>query len=156
MIKDDVKHEKERIAKQQINKIFGDNKQLLRLAFESITESLLKDPYRLQSFFEYAISVTSTSTPSCTVNDKGYHDMQPSIYGKRYLSPDYGADCEQVETFRNIILDESEKFYNKKVEEFTNRAISEATTANIRVLIHINQEVVRRYSQVFYLVKLGL
>ena len=88
MIKDDVKHEKERIAKQQINKIFGDNKQLLRLAFESITESLLKDPYRLQSFFEYAISVTSTSTPSCTVNDKGYHDMSRVSMGN--------ATCHQI------------------------------------------------------------
>ena len=61
--------------------------------------------------------------------------MEPSIYGKRYLSPDYGADCEQVETFRNIILDESEKFYNKKVEEFTNRAISEAAAYNNNQLL---------------------
>ena len=39
-----------------MNNILGDGKQLLGLAFESITESLLKDPYRLQSFFEYAMS----------------------------------------------------------------------------------------------------
>ncbi len=54
------------------------------------------------------------------------HDIQPSNYEQCYLSPDYGADCKQAETFRNIILDESEKFYNKKVEEFINRVISEA------------------------------
>ena len=129
MIKDDVKHEKERIAKQQVNKIFGDNKQeLLRLAFESITESLPKNPYRDYNHssnmqFQLHLHLLHHGT----VNDKGYHDMQPNIYGKRYLSPDYGADCEQVETFRKYrILDETEKFYNKKVEEFTNRAISEA------------------------------
>ena len=44
------------IVKQQMDNVLGDGKQLLGLAFESITESLLKDPYRLQSFFEYAMS----------------------------------------------------------------------------------------------------
>jgi hypothetical protein len=79
--------------------------------------------------------LTPTSTSSCTVNDKGYHDRQPSNYGQCYLSPDYGADCEQVETFRNIILDESKKFYNKKVEEFTNLAVSEAAAYNNNQLL---------------------
>ena len=128
------------IVKQQVNKIIGDDRQLLKLAFESIIESLLKDPFRLRSFLEYSMSVASTSTSSWYVNDKGNHDMQPSNYGQCYLSPDYGADCKQVETFRNIILDESEKFYNKKVEEFTNRAISEAAPYNNNQLLLTSDE----------------
>ena len=72
------------------------------------------------------MSVTPTSTSSCTPNDNCNHETQQSMYSQRYFSPNYGADCKQVETFRNIILDESKKFYNKKVEEFTNLAVSEA------------------------------
>jgi hypothetical protein len=114
------------IVKQQVNKVFGDDQQLLKLAFESITESLLKDPFRLQSFFEYTMSLAYTSTTSRIVSDNGSHDGQPSMYGQRYLSPDYEADCKQVECFRNTILNESEKLYNKKVGEFINKTISEA------------------------------
>ncbi|HEY7078372.1 MAG TPA: hypothetical protein VH500_01645, partial [Nitrososphaeraceae archaeon] len=47
----------EMIVKQQVNKMFGDDKQLLKFAFETIIESLLKNPYRLQSFMEYSMSV---------------------------------------------------------------------------------------------------
>jgi hypothetical protein len=110
--------------------VIGEDKQLLKLAFDSLIESLLRDPFRLQSLFEYAMSSASTSTSSCTVNDKVYHDMQPSIYGKRYLSPDCEADCKQVECLGNIIIDESEKFYNNKIEEFTNRVISDLAAYN--------------------------
>ena len=51
----------EMIVKQQVNKMFGDDKQLLKLAFEAIIESLLNNPYRLQSFMEYSMSIASTS-----------------------------------------------------------------------------------------------
>ena len=64
----------EMIVKQQVDKVLGEDKQLLRLAFESITESLLKDPFRLLSYFQYAMSVTPTSTLSytlLTLNMKG-------------------------------------------------------------------------------------
>ena len=40
----------EMIVKQQVNKVLQNGQQLLKLAFESISESLLKDPFRLQSF----------------------------------------------------------------------------------------------------------
>lgn len=55
----------EQIVKREMNKIFGDDKQLLKLAFESIIESLLKNPYRLQSFMEYLMSVAFTSNSIC-------------------------------------------------------------------------------------------
>lgn len=112
------------MAKQKVNKFFGEDKQLLKLAFESIAKSLLKDPFRLQSFFEYALSLVSLSPSSCFVNGNSSHDGQLSVYGQPYLSPDYEADCKQVERLRNMILDESEKIYDKKIEELTNRTIS--------------------------------
>lgn len=117
----------EMIAKQQVNKIFGNDKQL-RLAFESIIESLLRDRFRLQSFFEYAMSVKFTYDFSPTANNNGSHERQPSFYGygQCYLSPDYEADIKQVERLKDMILDESSNLYNQKIEEIKNHTICEA------------------------------
>jgi hypothetical protein len=55
-----------------------------------------------------------------------YYERQPSFYNQCYLSPNYDSDCIQVEYLRNIILNESEKFYNKKVKELKNQTICQA------------------------------
>ena len=128
----------EMIVKQQVNKIFGDDKQLLKFAFEAIIESLLKNPYRLQSFMEYSMSIASTSNSSCNANHSGNHERQPSFYGQCYLSPNYDSDCIQVEQLRNIILTESEKLYNQKIEELKNQTICEtAVSGNDKIIDEI-------------------
>ena len=116
----------EQIVTQQVNKIIGDDKQLLKLAFESITESLLKDPFRLQSFFEYAMSVAPTSASSPSAINNGNYEMQPGFYGQCYPSSHYEADFKQVEQLKNMILDESAKLYDKKIKELKNQTICEA------------------------------
>ncbi|HEY7079528.1 MAG TPA: hypothetical protein VH500_07495 [Nitrososphaeraceae archaeon] len=117
----------EMIVKQQVNKIFGDDKQLLKLVFESVIESLLDNPYRLQSFMEYSMSLAaSTSNLLCNVNHNGNHEMHSNFYNQCYLSPNYDSDCIQVEYLKNIILYESDKFYNQKIEEVKNQTICEA------------------------------
>jgi hypothetical protein len=116
----------EMIVKQQVNKVFGDDKQLLKFAFEAIIESLLKNPYRLQSFMEYSMSLASTSNLLYNANHNRNHEEQPSFYNQCYLSPNYdGSDCIQVEYLRNIILNESEIFYNQKIEELKIRLFAE-------------------------------
>ena len=116
------------IVKRQVSIAIGDDKQMLKLAFESIIESLLSDPFRLESLFEYATSSASTSTsPYCI--EYMDHDTKPGMYGKRYLSLDHEADRTQVEYLKNIILEESEVFYNKK-EALTNMAVGEVATYN--------------------------
>ena len=69
----------EMIVKQQVNKMFGDDKQLLKLAFEAIIESLLNNPYRLQSFMEYSMSIASTSNSLYNANHNGNHEGQPEF-----------------------------------------------------------------------------
>ena len=115
----------EMIVKQQLNKKFGEDKQLLRLAFEAIIESLLKNPYRLQSFMEYSISVASASNSLYDANHSDNYQA-PSFQTKCYFSPNYDSDCIQVEYLRNIILNECERLYNQKIEELKNQAICEA------------------------------
>jgi hypothetical protein len=102
----------ETIVKQLVNGMFGDDKQLLRLAFEAIIESLLNNPYRLQSFMQYSMSIASTSNSLCNTNNtnqNGYHERQPSVFSECYLSPSYDSDYIQMEHLRNIVLSESEE-----------------------------------------------
>ena len=116
----------EMIVKQLVNKMFGDDKQLLKFAFEAIIESLLNNPYRLQSFMEYSMSVAATSNSLYNANRIGNYERQPSFYSQCYLSSTYDSDCIQVEHLRNIVLNESEKLYIQKVEELKNRTICES------------------------------
>jgi hypothetical protein len=115
------------IVKQQVNRMFGDDKQLLNLAFEAIIESLLENPYRLQSFMEYSTSIASTSNSPCNANHSENYVRQSSFYCQCYLPPNYDSNSIQVEYLRNIILNESERLYNQKIEEIKNKTICEAT-----------------------------
>ena len=114
----------ETIVKQQVNKVFGDDKQLLRLAFEAIIESLLNNPYRLQPFMEYSMSLASASNSLYIANHNGNHEKHPTFYSQSYLSPNYDSVC--IQHLRNMILNESEIFYNQKIEELKNQTICEA------------------------------
>jgi hypothetical protein len=129
----------ETIVKQLVNGMFGDDKQLLRLAFEAIIESLLNNPYRLQSFMEYSMSVASASNSSYNANHYENHERQPSLYTQCYLPSSYDSDCIQVEYLRNIILNESEKLYNQKIEEIKNQTTCEAAVCGDNILIDEKQ-----------------
>jgi hypothetical protein len=131
----------EMIVKQQVNKMFGDDKQLLKFAFETIIESLLKNPYRLQSFMEYSMSVAYTSDSLCNANHNGKYEMHPSLYSQCYQSSNYYSDCTQMEKLRNIILDESERLYNQKVEEVKNQTICEASVYGSNKVIEEKQSI---------------
>jgi predicted transcriptional regulator len=131
----------EMIVKQQVNKIFGDDKQLLKFAFEAIIESLLNNPYRLQSFMQYLMSVPFTSNSLCNTNLNGKHDRPPIFNTHCYLSPSYDSDCIQMEHLRNIILNESEKLYNQKIEEVKNHTICEAAVYGDNRLIDEKQSI---------------
>jgi hypothetical protein len=114
------------IVKQQVNKSFGDDKQLLILALEAIIESLMNNPYRLQSIMEYSTLITSTSNSPCSYNHNVDHDRHQIFDTHCYLSPNYDSDCIRVEYLRNIILTESEKLYIQNIEEVKNHTICEA------------------------------
>jgi hypothetical protein len=75
---------------------------------------------------EYSMSVASTSNSLCNANHNGNHERHPSLYTQCYLSPNYDSDWVQVEHLRTIILNESEKLYNQKIEDIQNQTICEA------------------------------
>jgi hypothetical protein len=116
----------EMIVKQLVNKLFGDDKQLLKFAFEAIIESLLNNPYRLQSIMKYSMSIASTWNSPYSANENGDNEIQPRLFSECYFSPSYDSDYIQMEHLRNIIVNESEKLYNQKIEELENQTICEA------------------------------
>lgn len=72
------------------------------------------------------MSIASTLNSLCIANCNGDNERQPSFYNQCYLSPNYNSDGVQVEYLRNIILNESEKLYEQKIEELKNQTICEA------------------------------
>lgn len=130
----------EEIAKQEANNILGNDKQLLKLAFEAITKSLVKEPFRFQSFFDYAMSVASIQSSTYTRYDNRFHDLLGNTHGRPYLSPNFEQDCKQVEDFKKIFLEESEKIYNKKIEEITSKTISRAACDDDSAIILSSQD----------------
>ena len=112
----------EMIVKQQVNIMFGDDKQLLKFAIEAIIESLLNNPYRLQSFIEYSMSFASGFNSSYKADHNGNHVMHQTFY----LSPNHDSDFIHIEHIKNIILNESENLYNQKIEEIKNQTVCEA------------------------------
>ena len=131
----------EMIAEQQANKMFGGDKQLLHLAFEAIIESLLKNPYRLQSFMQYSMSIAFTSNTLSNTNQNRNPERQPSFFSQFYYSPTYDSDWVQVEHLKNIILSESENFYIQKVEELKNQTICETAVYRNDKLIDEKQSI---------------
>ena len=73
------------VVKQQMKNVFGEDKQLLKLAFDSLIESLLRDPFRLQSLFEYAMSSASALTSSYAINDNTDHGKHAYIANTTYI-----------------------------------------------------------------------
>ena len=65
---------------------------------------------------------------------------KPCIYSQYYLSPDHEGDHKQVEYLRNLILNESEKFYHKQIEALTNMVVSEAAYDNNQSSLTSNEK----------------
>jgi hypothetical protein len=106
-------------AEEKIKEVLTNGKFLLQFAVASVIESLRSNS-ELCNFVLYNTSaVTTTST----------------TYGSNYLSlMSSGLQHQQQQSFNDsytaLILEESEKLYNKLITESTNRVIT--TTATIR------------------------
>lgn len=73
------------------------------------------------------MSIKSTSNSLYSVNRIGDNERQPSLFSQYSPSSTYDSDYIQLEYIRNIVLNESEKLYNQKIEELKNQTICEAT-----------------------------
>jgi|SRR5829696_8518303 len=98
-------------AEEKVKDILTNGKLILKFATFSVIESLRSNP-QFHNFISYSISVETTST----------------TYGSNYLSLMSSGRQQQQQSFNDsytaLILEESEKLYNKLTTELTNRAIA--------------------------------
>jgi hypothetical protein len=102
-------------AEEKVKDVLTNGKLLLKFATLSVIESL-RSNYELYNFISYGTSVETTST----------------AYGSNYISLLSGRQHQQLfnDSYIALILEESEKLYNKLITEFTNR-VTEAASLSI-------------------------
>jgi hypothetical protein len=107
------------VSEEKVKDVLTNGKLLLKFATLSVIESLRTDS-ELYNFISYSTSVETTAT----------------TYGSNYLSLMSSGRKQQQQSFNNIytalILEETEKLYNKLMTELTNRVI--AATASVRTI----------------------
>ncbi|HEY7080141.1 MAG TPA: hypothetical protein VH500_10590 [Nitrososphaeraceae archaeon] len=86
------------------------------------------------------MQVVSTSNSLYNVGHSRNHGSHPTFDTQCYLSPNYDSVCIQVEYLRNIILNESEKLYNQKIEELKNQTICEAAAYENNEITDVTDE----------------
>jgi hypothetical protein len=97
-------------AEEKIKEVLTNGKFLLQFAVASVIESLRSNPELCNFMMYYNSNITAPSFMS-----GGQQQHQEQSFNGRYAA---------------LILEESEKIYNKLIPEFTNRVIT--TTATIR------------------------
>jgi hypothetical protein len=104
-------------AEEKVKDVLTNGKLLLKFAILSVIESLRMNP-ELCNFLLYNISNNNTATS----------------YGSNYLSLMSGEHQQQsfIDSYTDVILEESEKLYNTLKTELTNRFIRTAAAAAIR------------------------
>jgi chromosome segregation ATPase len=91
---------------EEVSKFLADGKVLLQFALASIIEAIRRNPDKYNSLLVCNISSSSTSTPA-----------QDSL-----VSP--------IEDYKDLILDEAKRLYDKLLNHFTNSIIDNAAGAS--------------------------
>jgi hypothetical protein len=97
-------------VKEKVGSILSDGKVLLRLALDSLIQSIRNEPVKYSCLIYYNMSLTTTDFP---VSDK-YSSSQDHYY---------------IEYYTAMLLNEAEKLYNGLVEDLTNRIIYDAASS---------------------------
>jgi len=114
-------------AEENTKSLLADSRLLLKFATLSVIESLRSNP-ELYNFISYSTSVETT----------------PTTYGSNYLSLMSSGRQDKQQSFNDrytaLILEESEKLYDKLITELTNRAIGATTSIRTSSLSTSNSQ----------------
>jgi hypothetical protein len=99
-------------VEEKVHSVLSDKKMLLKLAVLSLTESMRKDPDKFNAFI-FCDNKSSSSTTQ-TSGYSQYYDTVPCGQ-QQYPSQDYII----------MLVEESEKLYNKLVKELVDESISD-------------------------------
>jgi hypothetical protein len=112
-------------GKENVKSLLTNGKLLLQFATASVIESLRSNP----ELYNFVIHDNSNNT---TIN-----------YRSNYLSLMSSGQQQQSfnDTYTALILEESEKIYNKLTTEFTNRVISAVRATSLPSLTNNNEQI---------------
>ena len=112
-------------GKENVKSLLTNGKLLLQFATASVIESLRSNP----ELYNFVIHDNSNNT---TIN-----------YRSNYLSLMSSGQQQQSfnDTYTALILEESEKIYNKLTTEFTNRVISAVRATSLTSLTNNNEQI---------------
>ena len=102
-------------VEEKVQSVLSDKKMLLKLALLSLTESLRKDPDKFNAFI------------ICD-NKSSYSTTQTRGYSQYYDTVSYGQQQRQQypsQNYIDMLLEESEKLYNKLAKEMADEVISD-------------------------------
>jgi hypothetical protein len=99
-------------VEEKVHSVLSDKKMLLKLALLSLTESIRKDTDKFNAFI-FCDNKSSSSTTQ-TRGYSQYYDTVP-YRQQQYPSQDYIS----------VLIEESEKLYNKLVKELVDESISD-------------------------------
>jgi hypothetical protein len=104
-----------------VSSILSNAKSFLRLALDSLIESVRNDPVKYSPLIYYCNNNMSMSTTSTTNSSYMYGGQQ-----QHYIpSQDYF-----IEHYTAMLVEEAEKLYTKLVKDLTNRIICDMAFSN--------------------------
>jgi hypothetical protein len=115
------------ISKQKVEHALGYRRQLLKDAYLSVIDACLNDPVKFKVLFYNMPPITNaTSVTSTTVTLPVLSDQ--SNLSNDELSVDLQSQYPYV--YEKSLLDEAERFYNKRVEKLTQKCLDQITSEN--------------------------
>jgi hypothetical protein len=110
------------VAKQTVKGALSNKRLLLKLALNAVIESWRADPTKF-SFLIHGMSPVSTISKSTMISYGG-----SSYHANHFLY--YHNQNGYAETLKEVLVNEAANLYEKMVKDFTNEAMTNATTNN--------------------------
>jgi hypothetical protein len=111
-------------AKQVVSGVLSDNRQLLKFAILSLTESLRTDPTK----FNFLIHDTSSLLTMSKSKIIDHEESSRKYYVKTFSY--YSNQNSYAENLTEVIVNEAASLYEKMVKEFTNQTVTNAAAGS--------------------------
>jgi hypothetical protein len=118
------------IVKQEVEHTLTDSRQILKIAFLSVIDSCRSDPMKFSILYYNMPPIAGTVTPSVPPAQSSLYNYGLST-NEQYQN--YNGAAGEIDdiAYEKVLLDESEKFYNKRVEALTQGCIDHLSNNNL-------------------------
>jgi hypothetical protein len=120
------------IVKQEVERVLGYRRQILKEAFLSIIDACLNDPVKFKILFYNMPPIPDTTSAISTTGTPSVLSSQGNLSNQE-LPMDLQSQYPYLnnnDVYEKSLLDESEKFYNKRVEKLTQHCIDQISSDN--------------------------